>query len=125
MGDPQVALRDPGAAPSFTLSHRRRVMEETVRRRSLGALIITTILALTSIVNAQVRYVDEDGVAHWVASEAAVPEQYRSQATRPPLPAGPSTTAPAASAPPSAPTPPAKSPPTPPPQASPDQPPTK
>ena len=36
---------------------------------------------------AQVRYVDEQGVTHWVQSADMVPEQYRAKAATPQLPA--------------------------------------
>lgn len=43
------------------------------------AFILTGALLLSASASAQVRYVDENGVAHWVSSFGQVPERYREQ----------------------------------------------
>ena len=57
-----------------------------MRRTSLSAVAGITVFLMTTLAVAQVRYVDEKGVPHWVSSPDEVPQQYRNTATNPRLP---------------------------------------
>jgi hypothetical protein len=48
--------------------------------------IVVALVLAAGQAEAQVRYVDGQGQAHWVQTESQVPEQYRQAATTPALP---------------------------------------
>jgi hypothetical protein len=50
------------------------------------ALIALVTVAFVSAVDAQYRYVDDRGIAHWVQSPNQIPPQYREKAEQPKLP---------------------------------------
>lgn len=57
-----------------------------IRSRVVALLVLgSLILAVAGQAASQVRYTDENGGAHWVASEAQVPEQYRDKIKTPVL----------------------------------------
>lgn len=61
-------------------------MMATMTRTAVLMLVTVATLSATAMrADAQVRYVDRDGVAHWVQSETQVPAEYRAE--RPALPA--------------------------------------
>ncbi len=49
------------------------------------AIAMCCVMGVTSV-RAQVRYVDENGQAHWVSSPDEVPDRYRGKAETPSLP---------------------------------------
>lgn len=50
------------------------------------ALSVSLVLISISPCYSQVRYTDEQGVAHWVETQGQVPDRYKTGATKPALP---------------------------------------
>src|SRR3990172_5536504 len=76
--------RDPPQRPE--IGHGGGKGARRMRRTSLSAVAGITVFLMTTLAVAQVRYVDEKGVPHWVSSPDEVPQQYRNTATNPRLP---------------------------------------
>lgn len=57
-----------------------------MRHSKRTALLLGLALAIAGSVDAQVRYVDRSGVAHWVSRPDEVPEEYRGNIRTPELP---------------------------------------
>ncbi len=58
----------------------------TLKARLWQAMIVMAAVLTSTQAEAQMRYVDEKGVTHWVSSEEQIPPQYRNKAEAPGLP---------------------------------------
>ena len=52
-------------------------------KAALRALLLIATLLAASSAEAQYRYVDKDGIVHWVGSELQIPPEYRGQVAAP------------------------------------------
>jgi hypothetical protein len=52
----------------------------------LVTLLSFAVLGTVAVASAQLRYVDNEGIVHWVQTPEQIPPEYRENATRPRLP---------------------------------------